>query len=436
MNNVARSESRPGDAGRNRHAARLSFLAALGVLSLAVLGLALPAAGRIERAGLLRHNSWLFGFDTKRVIEDMTVPGSNQRSNIHPWFTLLVKPICRGAIRLGLEPARAAIWVNSLAGAVALLLFAAYGRIWGLARFEAALLAALLVFSAIGSLIITIPESYIFSIISLTLFFMLAIGPLRERPGPAPARLASIGREAGWIAAGTLVFGVTVTNGVQVFLAYWASHRGLRGFARAVVYGAVILLLGLAVSRAVNSYVGNWFRDENWLLTHKADENKLPHPILHSASAFLVFPINGPTKDLKVQPFGDQGDRIITYLEWRYDATGWILVLVWMGMLVFSAWAAWRDPDPFCRRLWAAFWACVGWNIFMHANYYAAWEGSFMFSGNALPALLSVLIPGLRRIGAAPAPWRLAGRCALAAFALALAVRHYQLLYALPSYFD
>lgn len=406
-----------------------STLALAGVFFIAAV-----FAGRsIVISGHVFVNDALFGIDTLRNIQILTVPGFHladlERSNVHPLFHFFVKPWAPLIQRVGITPGVSGIIVNAAAGAAALLLAAWYFRRHGLARLDAWLLTLLMASSATWVCMSAIPCTYIFSLDAIILAFILAHWSL-SRPDPVLTAPIRWGREAAWLLIGLLNYGITVTNGVIAFLAYGFGHRGRRAWLRAVLYGALVLGLGVALTALTGSLLNIWFEKE-WVVNPTFRGGTPPHMTLIALATPTLWTFIAPSPTLNPL-FSTQGWVTVGgILQWRFSAFDWLLLALCFVLLVAAAWAALVDRDPVSRRLSAGLAAALAFHITMHRFYYHAAEGVFAFTPHSLFLVIGLLAPLAARIAAQPAPARTVLRVAIFLLALALAVRNYHYFFML-----
>ena len=196
----------------NRGARRLrreAFVLAL-VFVLAYAGLALVFFHHSPR--LFQHLDQLFDADLGLWTIDLARPqGPHTPTSVHPLFLLFFKPLGTGlrhllrAFGIRFAARLAASLLCAVAGGAAVGAFRVLLHRLGVSDARARLWTLVFAASATQIVFSSLPESFAFSALSLTLVFAVAAGP---RPS-----------EAGRVAAGVFSFGITVTNLAAVTLA-------------------------------------------------------------------------------------------------------------------------------------------------------------------------------------------------------------------------
>jgi hypothetical protein len=223
-------------------------------LVLFLCSFALYLAGSLKLAAtdaVLRDNVF-FRSDTRRVFIDLTGPrdADHRRTSTHPIFVLIHHPIGRGLVHaldaagLERETARrtAAALVTATAGGLAVVLAFAWLQALGVARARAAIFAGILAASASYWFFASVPETWIFSALSLAALALVA-----TRKGEPEWRFQL---------AAVYSLGVLTTNAIPVgifaLLRHWhgdGTRAGiLRTFARGAASGAAALAIVVALS--------------------------------------------------------------------------------------------------------------------------------------------------------------------------------------------
>lgn len=396
------------------------FFGAVLLVALSLFTGGVLAARHLHQRGYLLRHDVLFGMDADRAIRNLTEPGFNDRSNVHPFFASLFKPIGRAVIHLGFSPEMAGVILNAAAGAISILLLALYLRLRRLARPES--FALILIFAASSTLVIetAVPTTYLFSLFIIVATHILLILTLRRRRRKPAA-------ESIWILAGLLNYGVTVTNGFLAFLAYGFSRRDRLKWFRALGYGAAVLALGLILTFAVGSLANIY--DERLFLFGTVGPYHPFAAFLHSLSSFLAWNVVAPIPQISIS---DRGVQLLTFQSWRFTAIGWLAILFWLGLLAAGINAAFRDPNRASRRLSRTLAASLVFAVLLHTVYSVTFEGNFQFSGNYQFFTVGILIPLFARISRRPVRPRLIFLLLLIAFSTYLAVSHYTLLWHSP----
>jgi len=192
-----------------------------------------------------------FDADIPSRIMDLTRPqGPHLRAQFHPLFVLLLNPIgvaLRAGLRgLGVEASgrAAAIALSAAAGGGGVAVFSVLLRGLGLASLRVVLWSLVFGLSASQFVFGSLPESWIFSGLSLLVLFALGTRPRPPRDG--------------LVVAGTAAFGMAVTNLAAAVLvrARWLVSEGrvgrlVGGLARYLL----LVLLATALLSALQSVV-------------------------------------------------------------------------------------------------------------------------------------------------------------------------------------
>jgi hypothetical protein len=192
-----------------------------------------------------------FDADVPSRIMDLTRPqGPHLRAQFHPLFVLLLNPIgfaLRAGLRgLGVEASGrvAAIALSAAAGGAGVAVFSVLLRGLGLAALRVVLWSLIFGLSASELAFGSLPESWIFSGLSLLVLFACGTRPRPPRDG--------------LIAAGIAAFGMAVTNLAAAALvrARWLVSEGRPGrFVGGLGRYLLIVLLATALLSALQSAV-------------------------------------------------------------------------------------------------------------------------------------------------------------------------------------
>jgi hypothetical protein len=381
-------------------------------------------------SGHLWPNDLFFGSDVSRNIRTIGYLGADERSNVHPLFATATRPLAQLLQLLGITPGVSAIIVTAAAAALGLVLTAAYFRLRGIGRAGSLVGMSLMAASATWSFQAPLPGTGIFHVWVLAALNCLLVQSLRCPDLPAGLHRR---REILWWAFGVLNYGYTVTAGLMSFLLYGFSRPGVRansprwacGWARAVAYGALVLLSGIALSWLVGSSLAMWM-ERRWIVEPEFHGAGIAHPVLHSLSANLVWSFVAPTTEPASLP---DGHVAYSFMQWTYQGWAWPLVAGWLAILLAAACAMATDRDPIDRRLNLALLVCLAFHILFHVGYYVTGEGVFIYNGHALFLTVGCLAPMLARIDHLPSRRSAALYLVLTFFALTLAVRHIWTMY-------
>jgi hypothetical protein len=247
-------------------------------------------------------------------------------------------------------------------------------------------------------------------------------------PDP-PGLLERWGRRSMWLLFGVINYGYTVSSGMMSFLLYAFSKKDRKGWALAVGYGALVLAVGLSLSYFLGSSI-NMLAEKQFIGNGPLHGPNLDHPLLHGLSCNFIWSYVAPHPVISAEL---DGRKILSLLEWKNSPLGWLLTIVWIGILLLAVRAIVLDRDETGRRITYALLACMVFQLAMHCFYYTKAEGVFIFTGHILFVTIALLIPLLLQMGRQKEPLRWTLRLGLALFILILTVRHFHFCYALHS---
>jgi hypothetical protein len=333
------------------------------------------------------------GFST---IDLARAQGPHLRSHVHPLLVLLLNPVgssLKAVLqRAGIEFAArlAACVLCALAGAATVGAFRVLLSRLGVADSRARLWTLVFGLSATQVVFSSLPESYAFSALGLTLVFVVAAAP----------------RSARWaaIAAGVFAFGITVTNLVAVALApATAPGRRLGDRLRAsAATTALVVLVAIPLSlvqRALFTTTHPFFVPERLPAAYVASLRlppdagaaleRLAAVVSHLGFAGLAAPrlaVDRQTAERTVVDFASIALLTPTpagALHWLLWA--WLLARSGRGLLVRA-----RGPSPAsgvlrALLLWLGF--CGGLHFFFGTSL-------FLYSGHWVFALVAVTAAG------------------------------------------
>ena len=333
----------------------------------------LAGSARLAATPVVDRDNVFFRSDTRRVWNDLTGPrfSDHRRTSTHPIFVLLHHPLGRGLTHafaaLGAErqPARqlAAALLTGAAGALAVV----FGFFWlqalGVSFARAALFAALVGGSAAHWLFASIPETWIFSALSLAALALVATG--REVP------------EWRFQLAAIYAIGVLTTNivpvGVFALLRHARDGLGapLRVLLRAAGSGAAALLAVIAlafVQQAVYPTTTLFFlrdtvgKEKRWiqwdhLLEHPGKTAKV---LVRSLAVDAVVAPEAHTQIHDDLPMASVEEAGAEHYRSRIP-----VLLLWVVVLAIAARGALR-PGYWTPPVLAAF-AILAWNFAFHS---------------------------------------------------------------------
>jgi hypothetical protein len=394
--------------------------AAALVLALAVLGLHLAAAHRLGRTGVLHQWDVLFSADPA-VYTTSFATGANTftwggRSFVHPNISNVIYPLVSlaaaaiHAVRPAVSAAAAARLLAALvcplaSAATAAVLLAACTE-FGLGLFDAVLLVLIYVASFSGLVFGSIPESYCLSALVFAVLFRTTIRAVRD-----PTSASAGG--ARWVAIGTLLASITITNLIPFGLVAALVRRRQASRSAALAWAAGVGAIAFAIT-IVAYLVGARLAPQALPFTPTASGQVKERHGFDAAQSFVEFPIALANTIAPPAPIRGPGDepRQTMQFSLSYDAPPgripgqwWRAVLVLAVLATGGACAWWLAPWQ--RAVVGAAAAVVAFNWLLHTFYGTEY---FLYSQHwevPLLVLLATLV-------AIPDPRRRLGRGLLA----------------------
>jgi hypothetical protein len=189
----------------------------------------------LGKAGAYGYLNAALNADHERVISDLTdVNGYHGRTDVHPLFVLFLNPIGLLLSKSFGSALTAAVLINSVAGALCVVLAYAFFKRSGLNGFTAAAFATILGFSATHLFFGSTPETWIFAAAGVVLLFFLAL----VRPG----------RTSAFLPAGIFAVGMLTSNLAPAVIAFGA---GIYKRVSGKLLLAKVFFFGLAVTACV-----------------------------------------------------------------------------------------------------------------------------------------------------------------------------------------
>ena len=181
----------------------------------------------------------LLNADHKRVVRDLTVVAANHdRTDAHPLFVLFLNPVGVLVTRVIGSALVVAVLMNSVAGALCVVLAYAFFRRTGSSGFYAFAFAAILGFSSTHIFFGSTPETWAFAALGVILLFFFAV--------VAP------GRTSAFLPAGIFAAGMLTPNAVPAALAFATGLYKRVSFrfviTKTLIFGLVITGCAAALS--------------------------------------------------------------------------------------------------------------------------------------------------------------------------------------------
>lgn len=340
-------------------------------------------------ARIISHDNAFYGWDPARVIADVTEPGQNRRSNVHPLFVLYAKPLGLFFRQLlGMDPAAATTAVSSCVGAFSVVMMMLLFCLCGAALPEATLFAAIFGASTAQYFLGLFPETGCFSILTIILTYAITRATLR----------AGRRHEWTWIAVGMFTYGTAVTNflktGLGFVLASPWKDRPLPFFARAAAYAFLTIGLAVGLSLSIGSKL-DMFKDV-WITQPAKRGTDLDQIPLRMVRAFFLYSVVGPNPSYNYVDFYDEKGPvqmrgpIVTFNESTYGTGPGLLAAGWIIMLASGIALALKRRDTEELKMLALAAGCLVWDFAFFSRYYVPFEGFFVWSAHYV---VSVFFP-------------------------------------------
>ncbi|MBI3736296.1 hypothetical protein HY256_07255, partial [Candidatus Sumerlaeota bacterium] len=305
--------------------------------------------------------------DVARTIHDISQPGHNIRSNVHPYFAPMMKPLSYALQRLGVTAGVSAILLNSAAAALGLMATGLYLRLRGVARTDAVLAVCLMAGSATMVVQGSLPGTFIFSLLFIALGHCLLAWHVRAPDGGTLARVRW-GRELIWHITGIMNYGITDSNAFMTWVCYGLAEKEKKRWIRSCLFAVGLIVIGFGLAKLAKSST-DLTLETRWMTNTEDRGGNMPHPFLHSASTSLAWSIVAPMPQ-HAETMDRRHWHITAFHHWFYTPPDWGLVIIWFGIAGAAIWAAVTDTDPAGRRLTMALIICLLFHIGLHCFYY------------------------------------------------------------------
>jgi hypothetical protein len=410
----------------NRPAARWTELIVGAALLIGVFTMYATLSDRLAHAPgrPFELTNALFQLDAPRVIGDMTVPVfDHSRTKVHPLFVILVNPIGSLIAKARfLDPSTAnrtaAIFLNSLFGALSILLAYSLFRRMGGGVMSALALALAFAMSMSQLFLSIVPETPSLATLSLLTTYSLFWSSLNQRRQHRWL----------WIAAGLFSIGVTTTNFLQTLVCFIVSSASRQEEGKCfrrltwstLKYVLVVLFIAslLAVAQKLIYPSSKVFFGLQWYIEEKRFLSLLvlAQPLAVARLVFwhfLAANVVGPPPHV----FDLAGNPAVTFSSWPIAFSPLFLatLLAWGSLAVFGVFMkTWRRQPWFFVTIIA----CVAINLAIHSFYGEVEFELFLYTGNFTFLIMLLLLNGyLFRTGRAP-------RLVLAGFVVLLAANN------------
>ncbi|MBT3337696.1 MAG: hypothetical protein HN855_13080 [Anaerolineae bacterium] len=352
----------------------------------------------LSKTAAYTENDLLFGIDTIRVIDDMTVfSADHYRTSVHPLYLLFINPW--GVILKKIIGSKllAALAINSFFGAlgvgIAFLFFYTYGK----TITNAALLSSFFGISASQVILSITPDTATLAICSLLGTYLLFLVSLKDQKNYLFL----------WILIGIFSLGVTTSNFAQTFICYTAlvitqdSQKSVSKKVFSVLgYGLCVFMITFAFAlfqKTIYPSAGLFYlpvsiQDEmkySSLLIFKEPFTVLFHLVKH----FFVVNIISPLPTVFTLSGTFRHSPSITFSTTaEFGFIWWTGLILWITLYTTSLVHIWKNKTN--RTLQITFLICFGFNFVLHSFYGVGERGLieyFLYTGNFTFLLVSIL---------------------------------------------
>lgn len=187
---------------------------------------------RLGATGVFPHEDSIFQSDTWRTLGDLTEPGGDHyRTKVHPLFVLFFNALGHRLLLATGSHLLATSILIAAAGALCVVIAHVFFTALGHRPLAALSLSSLLGLSASHLVFASLPDTFIFTALGLTVCAWL----VARRPGSVPESALAV----------LFSLGITITNLMPSGLLFAASARGASGWVRGFRKSAALLLLVL-----------------------------------------------------------------------------------------------------------------------------------------------------------------------------------------------
>lgn len=204
------------------------------IVALFVLFQQLYSWQAVRLSGRFDEYDTYFGYDTPRVVSDLTFSQADHyKSSVHPFFVLLFNPL-GSLLRHFCGSVETAVLMGSFAGAIGVCLAYLYFLLLGLSVDISIVLTILFGFLVSQNLVSSVPETYIYSSLSIIIVQLLGLSVIKK----IKSGNENIGRAAiiYFPLAVVFTFAVTITNVFQGVIVVTVVAMLLKLFKTKIVY--------------------------------------------------------------------------------------------------------------------------------------------------------------------------------------------------------
>jgi len=401
-------------------------------LFLLFLALYLATGRALGKTGVFAHDDALFQSDTSRATRDLTEPGADHyRTKVHPLFVILLNPLGTLLWKITGSQIRAAALLVAAAGALCVVMAHAFFRAIGHGAVAALALAVLLGVSASHLVFASIPDTFIFTALSLTVCAWLAL----RRPGSLAAT----------VPAGVFSMGMATTNLAPASLLFLGGARR-DGFWKGVRKTAALVLLVLAVAAALSLFQKKVYPSSNLFFARESFQEDAGYVFIPRVAKraivrgevlfrhLAVFGILAP-EPLTRTPVGSPVPWVTFHKATLSGFCGWsfaaalVLLLAAWALAAFGIFRARLHREPLFQSLLLGI-------AFLAALHYFYGDDLFLYSCSWVFLVIAVLGWGLRGACEAGPRWSWGVNGLLVLLAVLVATNNLAFLRSLADLYD
>jgi hypothetical protein len=313
--------------------------------------------------------STLFQADFPRVLRDLTeVNGNHLRTNVHPIYVLLLNPIGALLTQLLKSQINAVLLMTSICGALSIYLTFQILLKIGFRSIHALIFSLILGFSAAHWLFSSMPETYIFTIVSLMLLVLIG--------------MTQAGNLKYWIPAGVFSFGMLTTNialnGIIYFFSIIKTERFKNAVRKTVIFLLIIVIIvtALSILQKVIYPSSHYF----FMVKISGGETKFVFLPQNPAQAitragllianFIYYNFSAPEPMVVKDEVETQEDILLfNFIGFsRYPLFGKLAVAIWSFLILASIFSIIKFR-LYQNPLWQCMAACLLFNFGLHTIY-------------------------------------------------------------------
>lgn len=357
----------------------------------------LAAGLSLAKTSAFSEYDLLFDTDVPRVVADMTsLHADHDRTHVHPYFVLLVKPLGLALTNVLRSDVRSALFLNSFFGAVGVVLAFLFFRLAGRASPDAILIACLFGFTSSQFLLSSIPDTASLAVCSLLATYLVFLFSLRDHRTTAKP----------WILTGVFSLGVTISNFTQTALCFgvheavnWRIGRRDRLARRVLTFflatGVTAVLLSLVQKLLFPTcrlfFRLLFFREEVAYTSASA----ITSPLLVLGRLLRSVFLNAVTAPHPaVRSIPQREHPLLGFAtSWSYGWIGWLALAGWVALAAVGGIRGLRQREQLPLKVGLSL--CLLFNILLHCFYGGAGRGPaeyFLYTGNTTFLVIALLV--------------------------------------------